>query len=327
MKRLFRPRNLIILIAIILLFVVSWLLGLQVARPEVSIAAQPIFHIGSFAVTNSLFTAWVTMIILIVIAWAATRRVPKNLESASNEDLVPSGFQNFMELIVEYFHKLTAEMAGSWTSRFFPIVMTIFLFVIVSNWLGLIPGVGSLGILEPVTDTATVGLQANGPLLYAKEAEAGHGYLMIPLFRSPSADLNFTIALALISVALTQYFGYRSLGGSYFGRFFDFSGFKDGVLVGIAQTFAGLLELLGEFTKIISFSFRLFGNIFAGEVLLGVMAFLIPYIASLPFYGLEIFVGFIQAVVFMALTLVFFVNATSGHATEATTGHEVSHGH
>jgi F-type H+-transporting ATPase subunit a len=138
----------------------------------------------------------------------------------------------------------------------------------------------------------------------------------VPLFRSPSADLNFTIALALIAVVLSQYFGIRSLGSGYLKRFLDLGGFKNGALVGIAQAFAGFLEFLGEFTKIISFSFRLFGNVFAGEVLLAVMAFLIPYIASLPFYGLELFVGFIQAVVFMMLTLVFFVNASSAHGAE-----------
>jgi F-type H+-transporting ATPase subunit a len=309
-KKLFTTRNVIILIGIVLLFVVSRLLGLQVGVPEVSIKAEPIFSIGSFQVTNSLFTAWLVMIVLIVLSWAATRRMPKDYSTASNADLVPSGLQNAIEMVVEGFYRLVKDMSGAWTSRFFPIVMTIFLFVIAANWLSLLPGFGSIGILHPAEGAAGV----THPVL-------------TPIFRSPSADLNFTIALALVAVVLTQYFGARALKRGYFHRFFDFSGFKDGVLVGIAQTFAGLLELMGEFTKIISFSFRLFGNIFAGEVLLAVMAFLVPYIITLPFLGLELFVGFIQAVVFMMLTLVFFINATSGHAVEATTGHEVAAHH
>lgn len=315
MKRLLSTRNLAILVLIIALFVISGLLGLKVPKPEVSIAAEPIFNLGPLVVTNSLLTSWIAMIVLIVIAVAATRRIPKNLETASNQELVPSGFQNFFEWVIEWFYKLVKEISGPRANTFFPIVMTIFLFVLVSNWLGLIPGFGSLGFLKPAEGTAA-GLVAHGAILTAQEAGPGKGFLLVPLFRSPSTDLNFTIALALIAVVLSQYFGIKTLKSGYLKRFADFSGFKDGAAIGVAQAFAGLLELLGEFTKIISFSFRLFGNVFAGEVLLAVMAFLIPYLASLPFYGLEIFVGFIQAVVFMMLTLVFFVNASSAHGGE-----------
>ena len=316
LKKLFTTRNLIILALVVLLFVISGLLGLQVPAPEVSIAAEPIFHLGPLVVTNSLFTAWVVMLILIVLALLSTRRIPRDLEKASNAELVPTGLQNAIEWMVEGFYKMVKDIGGSWASKFFPIVMTIFLFVIVSNWLGLIPGVGSVGILEPPHGDKTNGLIAVGPFITHEEAPAGKGYVLVPLFRSPSADLNFTIALAIVSVVLSQYFGFRSNKGAYAKRFFDTSGFKNGGLIGGAQFAAGLLELLGEFTKIISFSFRLFGNVFAGEVLLLVMAFLIPYIASLPFYGLELFVGFIQAVVFMMLTLVFFANASASHGGE-----------
>jgi len=317
MRRMLSTRNLVILALFVALFVVSGLLGLKVPKPEVSLAAEPLFHLGPLVVTDSLFTSWVAMIVLIVIAYFATRRIPKDLASASNSDLVPKGaFQNLIEWLMEYMWRLVKEISGSWAARFFPIVMTIFLFVIVSNWIELIPGVESIGKLVPVQGTATTGLVAHGPFLTAQEAQPGQGYTLVPFFRPPSTDLNFTVALALIAVVLSQYFGLRTLGTRYLARFWDTSGFKSGAMMGLVQLFAGLLELLGEFTKIISFSFRLFGNIFGGDVLLAVMAFLIPYVASLPFYGLELFVGFIQAAVFMILTLVFFVNAVSSHGAE-----------
>jgi F-type H+-transporting ATPase subunit a len=256
------------------------------------------------------------MIVLVVVSLLATRRIPKDLASASNADLVPRGFQNLVELILDWFFSLVKDVAGPRATRFFPIVMTLFLFVLFSNWLGLLPGFGSIGLLEHPHSPNIAGFIARGIFLTPEEAVPGdEGWVLVPFLRAPSTDLNFTLALALVSVVLTQYFGIRALRGGYLRRFFDTSGFKDNAFVGIAQFFAGLLELIGEFTKIISFSFRLFGNIFAGEVLLVVIAFLLPYVASLPFYGLEVFVGFIQAVVFMMLTLVFFVTASTAHGS------------
>ena len=138
---------------------------------------------------------------------------------------------------------------------------------------------------------------------------------MVPFLRSAATDLNMTLALALVSVFLTQYFGIKALGFRYFSKFIAID-FSKGAFEGFINLFVGILELISEFAKIISFTFRLFGNVFAGEVLLGVMAFLIPYLVSLPFYGLELFVGFIQALVFMMLTLVFFSLSTIGHGAE-----------
>jgi F-type H+-transporting ATPase subunit a len=322
-KRLLTVRNLIILGLVILLFVGSSLLGLKVTAPLVSIAAEPIFHLGPLTITNALFTAWLVMLVLVLASLAATRRIPKDLEAAPESALVPHGFQNFVEMVIEGFYNLVRGISGTWANRFFPIVMTIFLFVIVSNWMGLLPGFGSIGILEHPHSEDQVGYIANGALLTPQEAgNSEEGYILVPLLRSPSTDLNFTLALALVAVILTQYFGLSTQKTGYVKRFFDTSGFRSGALIGVAQFFAGLLELLGEFTKLVSFSFRLFGNIFAGEVLLGVMAFLIPYIVSLPFLGLEVFVGFVQAVVFMMLALVFFVNATASHSQEHAAGRE-----
>jgi F-type H+-transporting ATPase subunit a len=182
----------------------------------------------------------------------------------------------------------------------------------------LLPGVGSIGWLEHPHTEGEHGFVANGPVLTAEEAPEGEeGWIVVPWLRAPSADLNFTLALAIVTVVLTQYYGVKSQRGHYFKKFFDTSGFKQGVLMGVIGIFVGILELIGELSRLLSFSFRLFGNIFAGEVLLMVIAFLIPYIASLPFYGLELFVGFIQAAVFMMLAVVFMSMATQGHGSES----------
>jgi len=234
---------------------------------------------------------------------------------------VPSGLQNLFELMVEALHNMVKTVAGHWTPKFFPIVATIFIFLLFSNWSGLLPGVGTIGWLEHPHSEGQTGFEANGAILTANEVEGHDGYIVVPFFRAPSSDLNLTLALAVITVVLTQFYGVRSQGGRYFKKFFDISGFKNGVLMGVIGVFVGILELIGELSRLLSFSFRLFGNIFAGEVLLLVMAFLIPYIVSLPFYGLEIFVGFIQAAVFMMLAVVFMNMATHGHG-----GHEESHG-
>ena len=201
LKRLLSTRNLIILLLVIALFVVSSLLNLGVALPVISIAPEVIVHIGSFPITNSLLTSWLVVILAVVLGLAATRDVPKNLETATNQDLVPKGgFQNLVEWMIEGFYGLTREVAGGrWAPKFFPITMTIFIFVLLANWAGLIPGFGSIGWLHhPHGEEA--GHLANGPFLMKQEAAAGEGYVVTPFLRSPSADLNFTLALALMAV-------------------------------------------------------------------------------------------------------------------------------
>ena len=251
--------------------------------PEISLAAEKVhlpFAIPLFGheIPNTLPTTWLTMLLLIVISYFAFRK-PR---------LVPSGLQNVVEMPIELFYNFVEGVAGEKTQLFFPLVATFFFFILISNWMGLMPGIGSI---------------------MAMGFHEGHE-VRVPLLRSANADLNTTIALALISVVATQVFGLRERGLAYLGKFFTFKGtrwFERPV-----NAFVGILELISEFIKIVSFSFRLFGNIFAGEVLLGVMAFLIPYIASLPFYGLELFVGVIQALIFMMLTVAFFKVAISG---------------
>jgi F-type H+-transporting ATPase subunit a len=328
-------------ILIVALVILNLLSIPKVVLPEISIAAEPVIDFDLFGfwpdgITNTLLASWLTTIILVVAAWALTRKMKD----------VPGRGQGALEMIIEGFYNLVEGAAGrKWARKFFPIVMTIFLFVIVSNWIGLTPLFGSWGALHHadhgqevrwLNDAHTIGLWQRAEDGHA-EAEEGssHGgeteyYAMAPFFRAATTDLNVTLALALVSVVLTQYFGLQALGIGYFGKFLPVGGIikaftKKGVgcvgrigALGMAfiDMFIGVVESISEIGKVVSFSFRLFGNIFAGEVLLGVMAFLIPYLVSLPFYGLEIFVGFVQAMVFMMLTVAFFVVAITSHGEE-----------
>ena len=241
---------------------------------NISLSAEKIAEIGNFPISNSLLTTWIVMAILIIIAFISTKNI----------NLIPSGLQNIIEWLLEALYGLIESVAGDKAKRFFPLVVTIFLFVITSNWLGLVPGANALGIFHDIE---------------------GHQEFT-PLFRSPSADLNTTLALALIAVGAIQLFGILSVGlPAHIGKYIN--------LKSPIYFFVGILELISEVSRIISFSFRLFGNVFAGEVLLLVIAFLIPVIIPMPFLILELFVGFIQALVFAMLTLVFLNVATIKH--------------
>lgn len=298
-------RNILIGLGIAVVLIVLGVL-FPVELPEISAAAEgipspehPWMLFGVIPITNALLTSWLTMIFLVVLAVYATRDV----------QLVPHGFQNVVEMVIAAIHDLVEDVSGPRLGRrFFPIVMTIFLFVLISNWIDLLT-----------------------PVLAAVGFEETHGgeTVIIPLLRAPSTDLNMTLGLALVSVFLTQVFGIGTQGFfDYVGRFIDLSGFRkffavllgraDGnpiaVLVqGILDLYIGIIELIGEVAKVFSFSFRLFGNIFAGEVLLLVMPSLIGLLLPLPFLGLEVFVGLIQAFIFAMLTLVFMTAATIEH--------------
>lgn len=241
---------------------------------EISLKAEQIFHIGSFDVTNALLLSLVTLVVFVIIALVLNKRLA----------VVPGYAQGIFELIFEPLLNLMDSILGDRkkTEKYVPLIVTIFLFVMVSNWLGLTPLVGPIGLNHEVD---------------------GH-HAFTPIFRAPASDLNFTLFLGLLAVVMVHVFGFIALGFKrHAGKFFNF---KNPVL-----TFAGLLELVSEFVKIVSFSFRLFGNIFAGEVLLLVIGFLVPYLVPLPFLFLEVFVGFIQALIFSMLTLVFIAIATS----------------
>lgn len=247
---------------------------------NISLAAEPLFHLGTFPITNTLIVAWAVMAVLIVFALLVNKRLRA----------VPRGLQNFFEAIFEFALKTMDSITGSraLSRSFFPVVITIFLFVLFSNLVEIVPGLGTIGIYE----------------------EHGGERVLIPFIRSSSADLNVTLAIALVSVLATQVMGVAALGAFKYAGKFLVPPWKPPYIVG---TFVGVLELIAEVAKVVSFSFRLFGNIFAGEVLLTVALFLVPYIVPLPFLALEIFVGLVQAVVFSMLTLVFMKMATVGH--------------
>ena len=234
---------------------------------HISLAAEKLWTIGGFPITNSLLTTWVVMALLTLFSLKATW----------NMRMIPSGFQLFAETIVGGLYDFFSSVVGVHVKKFFPFIATLFIYILVANWVGLLPGVGTIGFFHDAEFT--------------------------PLFRAATADLNMTIALAIVSILAMQYFGFKTLGMHYSGRFISF---KDPI------TFAvGLLEIMSDLSKVLSFAFRLFGNIFAGEVLLAVIAFIMPFIVPLPFLVMELFVGIIQALVFSMLSAAFFSMAVS----------------
>ncbi|HEY4496289.1 MAG TPA: F0F1 ATP synthase subunit A [Candidatus Paceibacterota bacterium] len=239
----------------------------------ISIKAEIITNIDGFPITNTLLASWLAMLLLIALAFIFSKTLKE----------IPGKFQNAVEMIVEAVLDFISTIAGSReiAIRFFPVIATIFLFVLTANWMGILPGFGSIGLF-----------QAHG-----NETE------FIPLLRSANADLAMTLALALIVVVMSQIVGIISIGAKHhFGKFISF---KSPVAF-----FVGALETVSEFAKILSFSFRLFGNVFAGEVLLIIIAFLVPYIIPAPFLALELFVGLIQALIFAVLAMIFLSSAT-----------------
>lgn len=243
---------------------------------HISIAAEPVFHIGSIAITNSVLTALLVSLFIIFLFVLGARK----------RRLIPRGIQNVTEYALEAMYNLTNSIIRDekFSRKILPFIMTLFVFIMFSNWVGLIPGVGSIGIYENIDGKET----------------------LVPFLRPPTADINTTLILGLTVVILTQIFGVAAVGAiKYSGKFINFKS-----PVGF---FVGLFELISEFVRIVAFTFRLFGNIFAGEVLLLVITSLIPLFLPAPFYFLEFFVGLIQALVFTMLALVFFSMARMRH--------------
>lgn len=246
-----------------------------------TLASEIIGHIGSFEIRNTMLMAWIAMAILAIAAVSLKMTKYKR---------VPGRFQAMMEMIVEgLFNFCDSILQDKRITRIaFPLVATLFLFILLSNWMGILPGVGSITVAE----------MHNGELL------------RFPLLRSMNADVNVTLAFSLISVIFTQVLGVVTIGIlPYLSKYFV-APWKKPYLIG---TFVGILEFIGEFARLVSFTFRLFGNIFAGEVLLVVTFFFVPYIMPIPFLGMELFVGVIQALVFAMLTLVFIKMAVTAH--------------
>jgi len=265
---------------------------------HVSIAPEILFTIIGIPVTNTLLTSWVVMVFLIIISIIISRNIKE----------IPGKLQSITEVIITKLADFLETIAGSKevVRKFFPVAATIFIFILCANWIGILPGVGSIGFTH--VEEAPIHLETEGEILpeITEEETEEPQESFVPLLRSVNSDLNMTLALALIIVTMSHIVGLVTIGvRDHIGKFFSF---KSPI-----KFFVGLLEFVSEIAKIISFSFRLFGNVFAGEVLLVIIAFLVPYIAPIPFLGLEIFVGFIQALIFTVLTIMFLGAATTAH--------------
>lgn len=233
--------------------------------PHISIKAETLFKVFNFSITNALFTSWIVVLLLIIVALLYGRN---------------KSVTNILNLILKPVYGLFASVFGDKIEAFFPLVMTYFLYILSLNWLGLLPGVGTI--------------------MFKVHNE------MVPILRAGTADLNMTLAFGFMSIFMVQFYAVKYLGlAKYLKKFFNFAN--------PIHAFVGILELISEFSKAISFSFRLFGNIFAGEVLLTVVAFLVPVLASFPFLLFEFFVGFIQALVFSMLSSIFISVAIADH--------------
>lgn len=259
---------------------------------EVTLYAEPVFNIGKFTITNSLVNSWIVVLIIVLLAIVIRKSIKR----------IPRGIQNAFEIIVEGAMNMADSVTGDRqkTKKIFPVVFAIFIFILLNNWLGLFPGIGSIGFIE-----------------------SGHGEsIFVPLLRGGTADLNTTLALALFAVIASNLFGIIIVGfWKHFNKFVNVKALVDVprkirkeptiAFVNPIKFFVGIIEIIGEFAKIASLSFRLFGNVFAGEVLLTSMAAIFAYAVPIPFMFLEIIVGIIQALIFAMLTLVYFTIAST----------------
>ncbi len=240
---------------------------------EISMAAEPLFHIGGLPVTNSIVTTWAVMLFLVILSLGATRKM----------QLVPSGLQNLAEMVVETLLGMVEPVAGPKLGRrIFPLIASLFIFILTANWIGLLPGFGTIGI---------------------REVREGHS-ILVPILRPANSDFNTTIAMALITIILVQAAGIRAHGVL-------------GYLKELATPwFLTPIHLISEVSHVLSLSARLFGNIFGGDVILMVISSLVPFLAPVVFLVLESLFGLIQALIFSMLSLAYFTIAAGSHQAE-----------
>ncbi len=313
---------------VLVLMIVGFILGgiFVPVQPEITVAAEKLIEepivenflgLGPFYLVNTIPTLVVTIILLVWLAWATNRSLKKSAET----DLVPRGIGNAMEAILEMLYNLTEGSAGKWAKLIFPWFATIMIYVLLANLLKLIPGFESIGVLHHAVGEghAKELLAGNWYLFTADKGE----YILAPFFRGISVDLNFTASLALIAVVMIQVVGFRAQGWGYLSKFFNTRRMFKVPFFGAMDFLVGLLELISELSKILSFAFRLFGNMFAGIVLVAIVAGLLGKISILPAMVMmfELFVGVIQAFVFGMLTMVFMAQATQGHGDEHSESH------
>jgi F-type H+-transporting ATPase subunit a len=299
-------------IPVIILFVIGLVFGplgssflgkeppavLKVPRPHVALPAEPVAHVGGFSITNTLIASWFTILVLVGLSIFLTRKMR----------LIPGRRQGLAEVIVEGLLNFVESVAGKKNARMiFPGVATIFIYVIFNAYLALLPFFGTIGIHH-----------------------SAHGHEeFIALFRSANTDVNVPLSIALMSFFFVESWGMRAVGVvRYLSEFINIRQFLQGlkelftgkiktgpmnIVFGFISLFVGVLEIFSHLTRMLSFTFRLFGNMTAGEILILVSCFLIPLVFTIPFYGLELLIGMIQALIFSGLTLVFGTIAVSPH--------------
>lgn len=320
-------RRWIVLVLMIAGFILGGSAFFPAIQPEITVKAENLLGegvawfnlpvIGDFFLVNTLPTLFVTIFIVILpLAWATRNSLKKSAQT----DLVPRGVGNAMEAVLEMLYNLTEGSAGKYARMIFPWFATIMLYVLIANLLKLIPGFESVGVFHHAAE-GHLGHPINGVLLQPGEVE--NGYILVPFFRGISVDLNFTAALAIISVVMIQVVGFRAQGLGYLSKFFNTKRMFKVPFFGAMDFLVGLLELISELSKILSFAFRLFGNMFAGIVLVAIVAGLLGKFSILPamIMMFELFVGVIQAFVFGMLTMVFMAQATQGHGDEEHAEH------
>ena len=279
---------------------------------EIRIQPEVIFYIGPLPVTNTLLCTWISILILVVFFFFATRR----------RALVPSGIQNVAEYLIEYLLGLVEGVSGKEKGRrFFPLVATLFIFIITCNLLDVIPGVDTIGTIDTAAAHAAhiTAQPVLGFLLFGDLSN-----LLIPWIRPATTDLNLNFAMSLTVVVTCQVIGFTTLGpiehlGKYINlrtffrslRKLDFAGMFQGII----EFFVGIIDIISELSRILSLAFRLFGNIFAGSAVLAVFAFILPFISDVVFIPFELFIAFVQALVFSLLTLVYLEMATTSEHT------------
>jgi F-type H+-transporting ATPase subunit a len=315
---------------VLVLMIVGWILAGMYApvRPEITVAAEKLIEepltenflgfAGPLYLVNTLPTLAVTIVLLVVIAFATNRSLVKSQKS----DLVPSGIGNAMEAILEMLYDLTESSAGAkWAKAIFPWFATIMIYVLFANLLKLVPGFESVGVIHHAHGEGHAIAEMSGS--WARILPGEGEYILAPFFRGISVDLNFTLTLAVISFVMIQVIGVRSQGMGYFSKFFNTKRMFKVPFFGAMDFLVGLLEIISEFAKILSFTFRLFGNMFAGVVLVAVVASLLGNVSILSamIMMFELFVGLIQAFVFGMLTMVFMAMATQGHGDEEHAEH------
>lgn len=332
-----------LILGLIALGIYAAFIGPSILKPISPVVVLPAestgLHIGTFQITNTILATFLADIILILLGFTAWRFYRRGGE-------IPNGIVNAFEAIVEFMWNTVSGSAGKWAKRIFPVVATIFLLIFVANIVKLVPGFESVGYLKQVhegTGYAPVRLFSIGkfsaytidkgqPIEVMVSGEQIEGATtetqseestelctsceVVPYFRGTATDINFPFALAILTVVLTQVYGVWAQGPKYFEKFFQIKRLVSGGPFGIIDFAVGFLEIILEFAKILSFGFRLFGNIFAGALLLSIIGALTAVIVPAGLYIFEVFFGIIQAYVFFLLATIFISGATVSHAHE-----------